>query len=212
MLPQMKILSRLALSTLLLVPVPQAEGDSAPFSAHLDLPVVEIRNTHPPYADYCLRHPDHCDLSGPTRVVHAPGLLAMLDDVNAAANRRVDCSVTDSDLYGQEEYWAYPEGRFGDCEDIALFKREELVHLGLPRGALTLALVHHRVTMTPHAVLLVETTAGTYLLDTLSDPALPWHEAPYNFEARERPDGRWDRYDQEIWRYERGQVPLLSGR
>lgn len=56
--------------------------------------------------------------------------------------------------------------------------------------------------MCPHALLLVETTGGTYVLDNLVDEILLWNEAPYNFEARERVDGQWDRFDQSIWTYE----------
>ncbi len=67
---------------------------------------------------------------------------------------------------------------------------------------MTIALVHHRKDMFPHAVLLVETTEGTFLLDNLENDIVLWHNAPYNFEARERPDGLWERYDQSDWSYE----------
>ena len=110
--------------------------------------------------------------------------------------------ISDRVLYDREEHWAIPSHGEGDCEDIALFKRERLVELGIPRGAMTIAIVHHRRHMFSHAVLLVETTSGTYLLDNLEDDITLWHEAPYNFEARERPDGSWERFDQSIWTYE----------
>ena len=110
--------------------------------------------------------------------------------------------MTDREIYGVEEFWTYPTRGVGDCEDLALYKREWLVERGLPRGALTIALVHHKASMDPHAVLLAETSEGTYLLDSLSDDIVIWSEAPYNFEARERPDGSWERFDQDIWTYE----------
>ncbi len=125
-----------------------------------------------------------------------------LERVNASANGEIDCSISDQELYGLEEYWAIPSDGAGDCEDIALYKREALVKAGLPRGAMTLAIVHHRKDLFSHAVLLIETGQGTFLLDSYSDEVKLWHEAPYNFESRERPDGRWDRYDQQAWRWD----------
>lgn len=169
---------------------------------NLDLPVVEFRETHEPYASYCNRHPDYCDLSGPQLVEFSRNTLKLLESANTAINRSIDCSMTDLELYGFEEFWEIPSDGFGDCEDIALIKRERLVEIGLPRGAMTIAIVHHQKTMSQHAVLLVETTAGTYLLNSLADDVALWHEAPYNFEARERPDGSWERFDQDIWAYE----------
>ena len=67
---------------------------------------------------------------------------------------------------------------------------------------MTIAIVHHQKAMFPHAVLLVETTAGTFLLDNLDNRVVRWHAAPYNFESRELPDGSWERYDQSNWSYE----------
>ena len=180
-----------------------ADERSVPtFASNLDLPVVESRETHEPYASYCNRHPDHCDLSGPRLVEFTRNTLQVLKSTNTAANQSINYSMTDKELYGLEEYWAFPSDGFGDCEDIALYKRERLVELGLPRGAMTIAIVHHRANMSPHAVLLIETTAGTYLLNSFTDDVVLWHEAPYNFETRERPDGFWERFDQDIWTYE----------
>ena len=50
--------------------------------------------------------------------------------------------------------------------------------------------------------LLVETDAGTYVLNGPGSEVMLWFETPYNFEARERTDGRWERFDQRHWRYD----------
>jgi len=168
----------------------------------LDLSVTEIRETYTPYASFCDRHPSSCDLSGPHLVDFTSDTLQLLASANAEINRAIDCRMSDKELFDLEEYWAFPSDGLGDCEDIALFKRERLVELGLPRGAITIAIVHHRVNMSSHAVLLVETTAGTYLLNMFTDDVVLWHKAPYNFEARERPDGSWERFDQNTWSYD----------
>ena len=181
----------------------QAGGDMAVSpSAHLDLPITEIRETHPPHEAFCTRLPAYCDLSGPREIAFSAELLQVLARVNASVNRRFACEASDKELFGVEEFWTYPEDGVGDCEDAVILKREELVRHGLPRGAMTIALVYHRSIPSAHAVLLVETSAGTFLLNSVVDDVGPWHGAPYNFEARERPDGRWERYDQETWVFE----------
>ncbi|NDW00053.1 MULTISPECIES: transglutaminase-like cysteine peptidase [unclassified Salipiger] len=175
---------------------------SAEPARNLSLPIAELRDSHSPYTSYCIRNPKHCDLSGPHEISYLPDTILLLEAANEAARRAIDCSVTDLELYGVEEYWAFPAAGFGDCEDISLYKREWLVQQGLPRGAMTIAIVQHRRTLSSHAVLLVETTYGTYLLDTLENEVDVWHSSPYNFESRERPDGKWERYDQGIWSYD----------
>jgi len=179
----------------------RADGRNDP-TPRLYLPVTEIRENYAPYASFCDRHPSSCDLSGPHLVDFSLDILQLLASANAEVNRAIDCRMSDKELFDLEEYWAFPSDELGDCEDIALFKRERLVELGLPRGAITIAIVHHRVNMMSHAVLLVETTAGTYLLDMFTDDIVLWHKAPYNFEARERPDGSWERFDQSTWFYD----------
>jgi predicted transglutaminase-like cysteine proteinase len=89
----------------------------------------------------------------------------------------------------------------GDCEDFALEKRFRLTKLGIPIGALSIALVNNKNTLTSHALLLVETTQGTYAMDRFTNQILLWFQLPYNFESRERPDGRWERFDQSIWTF-----------
>ena len=111
--------------------------------------------------------------------------------------------ITETDLqqYGEEEYWSYPRSGVGDCEDLALEKRARLVAAGFPRGALRMALAQHRRTLFSHAVLLVESDQGTWVLNGFDEAVVLWHRSPYNFEARERPDGRWERFDQSVWTY-----------
>jgi len=105
----------------------------------------------------------------------------------------------DRDQYGVEEYWNYPSTGRGDCEDIAMEKRARLVRKEFPRSTLRLAIVLHRERLSSHCILTVETTAGTYVLDSFSDLISVWHEAPYYFESRERNDGQWERFDQGVW-------------
>lgn len=170
-------------------------------SGRLDLPVAEVVDKYPPYEDFCRRHPRQCDLGGAMVLVHSPALMQQLAVVNAAVNREIRF-VTDIAQYNAEEYWALPMAGRGDCEDKALEKRRRLVAQGLAPGAMRMALVFHRSLLTSHGILTVETSAGTFVLDSSDDEVRRWDRLPYNFEARERPDGRWERFDQSHWTYQ----------
>lgn len=57
-------------------------------------------------------------------------------EINLSVNERIK-PMTDMEIYGVEEYWAYPT-TVGDCEDYVLLKQRELPegrhsdHLDLP--------------------------------------------------------------------------------
>ncbi len=177
--------------------VPAALADCGP----VDLAVESVVDRPAPYQDFCDRRPGDCDLSGPDRIDWTPAARDLVEDVDRAVDGEVRV-MPDPEWRGVEEYWDYPVLGCGDCEDFALEKRRRLVEAGLPRGAMTMAIVHHRALMFSHAVLLVRTEEGTFALDNLSDEVLCWSGIPYNFEMRERPDGSWVRYDQGDWTFD----------
>ena len=167
-------------------------------SPHLNLLVVEVVQGYAAYIDFCRRNPVECDMTGPEVVAFDTSVEQALHLVNKEVNKEIVFTF-DRDQYGVEEYWNYPSTGQGDCEDIALEKRARLVRKEFPRGALRLAIVLHRERLSSHCILTVETTAGTYVLDSFSDLISVWHEAPYYFESRERNDGQWERFDQGVW-------------
>lgn len=124
-----------------------------------------------------------------------------LNGINVSVNSEISFSL-DANQYRAEDYWALPVSGFGDCEDFALEKRSRLARSGVARGALRLAFVLHKRHLSSHCVLTAETSKGTYILDSYFDEVLRWDHGFYNFEARERTDGRWDRFDQMEWSYE----------
>ena len=67
---------------------------------------------------------------------------------------------------------------------------------GMPSASLTIAIVFHETLLFPHAVLLAETDAGTWVLDNLQDELLCWDAVPYFYTRREQPDGSWARFVQ----------------
>lgn len=179
-----------------------ADDTGAQLPTGIDLPIVKTTGRYGPYDDFCRREPSECELKGVEVLPYHRQLMQDLRQTSATLNRRIRFSL-DQDLYSVEDYWALPETGYGDCEDIALAKRRHLVDLGYASAALRLAFVFSRAESGAHCLLTVETTRGTFLLDSDTDIVQHWRDSPYNFEARERPDGRWDRYDQSLWRYDR---------
>ena len=175
--------------------------EAGPSAGQLSLPVARVVNRFPPYADFCRRQPDECDLGGNQVVTHNPELMRKLDEINTSVNHEIGFAL-DASQYGSEEYWALPISGYGDCEDLALEKRSRLATAGVTRGSLRLAFVFHKRHLNSHCILTVETSKGTYILDSFTDGVFRWDRTFYNFEARERTDGRWDRFDQTGWSYE----------
>jgi hypothetical protein len=141
---------------------------------NLNLPVVEIRDKFIPYEEFCQRNPGECKISEPSIIELTTKTKNLLLEVNIAVNFEIRFAL-DKIQYNKEEFWAYPISGMGDCEDVALEKRFRLTKLGLP--------------------------IGTFAMDRFTNQILLWYQLPYNFEARERPDGKWERFDQSIWTF-----------
>lgn len=109
------------------------------------------------------------------------GRAAQLVRVNKEINDRIEFR---SDA--NQDIWEIGD-RAGDCEDYALRKLRTLTQEhGFPRGALTLAackLDYGR----GHAVLLVHSDRGVYVMDNLTHRVMPWRDLPYSWIAREEP-------------------------
>lgn len=76
--------------------------------------------------------------------------------------------IEDQDNYNKSDYWATPIeflSRGGDCEDFAIAKYASLRALGFSADQLRIAIVHDKVKNIPHAILIVYTDAGNFVLD-----------------------------------------------
>lgn len=115
--------------------------------------------------------------------------LKLLNQVNQAVNREVK-KASDLDLYGQPEYWSLPRlvnGKlYGDCEDYALEKRRQLMAVGVPESALSLA-VAITARGESHAVLMISLKSGDWVLDNLTPWATPWEDLNYRWVQRQVP-------------------------
>jgi predicted transglutaminase-like cysteine proteinase len=111
-------------------------------------------------------------------------------DINYTVNTTIQ-PVTDQEIYGVEERWAYPR-TVGDCEDFVLLKRKMLMAKGFDPSDLLITVV-----LQPngegHAVLTVRTDRGDFVLDNMRNKVLLWTDTEYTFLKRQASDnaGRW---------------------
>ena len=90
---------------------------------------------------------------------------------------------TDVEIYHQQEFWqrsGTQPGAVGDCEDIALEKRAELIQAGFPAARLALAVVYrHEIGL--HTILVAHTAAGDFILDSRNSFIELWSQPPYSW-------------------------------
>ncbi|TPK74224.1 transglutaminase-like cysteine peptidase [Mesorhizobium sp. B2-4-17] len=143
--------------------------------------------------DFCKIHVAECSIRSPDNAPeHMTGkLLHEITAVNLSVNTRVK-PMSDLDNYGKEEWWAYPDNGFGDCEDYALEKRRELNRLGIAIANLMMTVVR-KPDGEGHAVLTVRTDKGDFILDNLTDKIRLWNQTSYRYLKRQASDntGHW---------------------
>lgn len=135
--------------------------------------------------DLCGRYGWACARPAAGTRVAAGQALVLARAVNASVNANVR-EVSDRRQYGREDVWALPTAMGGDCEDFALAKKKKLIEAGLPPGSLLIATVLDR-RRNPHAVLVLRTGAGDYVLDNLTSRILPWQKTGYSFLRMQNP-------------------------
>ena len=125
-----------------------------------------------------------------------PRDLRKIARLNARLNHRIR-QIADIDLYGVDELWRRPTpGRAmaGDCEDIAIEKRVELIEAGIARERLAFAVVY-APGFGLHTVLVVRMADGDYVLDSMTSRVVRWDQTRYSWlrvESRDHP-GVWQR-------------------
>jgi predicted transglutaminase-like cysteine proteinase len=136
------------------------------------------------FVRFCARSPEDCEAKSgrPSRLVMSPERWTLLHHVNGYVNSKI-VPVSDQDLYGQPEFWTYPQDA-GDCEDFVLLKKRYLVGLGFPADALLITVVLDEK-REGHAVLTVATDAGDYVLDNRRDDIMRWSDLDYTFLKRQ---------------------------
>ena len=115
----------------------------------------------------------------------------MVSLVNKAVNMAVK-PLSDFDIYGKDEVWAYPDQGVGDCEDYVLEKRRQLWANGVSLSNLLITVVR-KPDGEGHAVLTLRTDRGDFVLDNLNDELRLWNRTGYRFLKRQSSThtGRW---------------------
>lgn len=93
-------------------------------------------------------------------------LKSMAAKVNSIMNEKP--YILDNRNWGQSDYWATPiefMAKGGDCEDFAIAKYTALRALGVPEERMRVVIVQDTYKNIPHAVLVVYTNDGAYILD-----------------------------------------------
>lgn len=113
----------------------------------------------------------------------------LAERINSDVNARVTYK-SDLDQFSMPEFWK-EAGKFGDCEDYALLKRQELLNAGFACKDLHLACCWCE-TGDYHCVLLVGTDKGWYILDNRHTFPIPPKSLPYRWDkALDEVDGKW---------------------
>ncbi|WP_234186897.1 transglutaminase-like cysteine peptidase [Shinella sp. NM-101] len=141
--------------------------------------------------EFCQTHKSECRPGARTAPARVTAFgWSVVRQVNARINHDVT-PMTDMEIYGKDEVWAYPDGA-GDCEDFVLLKRRTLMEKGFAAGDLLITVVR-KPDGEGHAVLTLRTTEGDYVLDNLNNDVKLWTETPYRYLKRQASfhAGRW---------------------
>ncbi|PZM12285.1 transglutaminase-like cysteine peptidase [Rhizobium tubonense] len=141
--------------------------------------------------DFCQRYRSECGVNRDLMPVKMTGdNWATVNQVNRYVNKAIT-PATDMEVYGREEYWAYPVTA-GDCEDFALLKRRILIQRGFSPSNLLMTVVR-KPDGEGHAILTLRTAQGDYELDNLEDDVKVWYQTPYTYIKRQASynSGRW---------------------
>ena len=142
--------------------------------------------------EFCQQYADECNVR--TKVGAAPRLTAAgwsaVEAINIIVNTTIT-PMTDMEVYGREEVWAYPVDA-GDCEDFALLKRKQLLQRGFSPADVLMTVVR-KPDGEGHAVLTLRTAQGDYILDNLDSQIKLWSDTPYTYLKRQASfnTGRW---------------------
>jgi predicted transglutaminase-like cysteine proteinase len=142
--------------------------------------------------EFCKRLPEECNIRSrnvmPEKMNH--DFWQLIVNVNSNDNQKIK-PLTDMEIYGVEEYWAYPD-KVGDCEDYVLLKRRDLMQAGISPANLLITVVR-KPDGEGHAVLTVRTDKGDFILDNLVDGVKNWSETDYTYLKRQATNntGRW---------------------
>ena len=186
----MRVLPTLAILTAGLGPTGCATNPIRPLAAISPVMAVGDRVEAPAgFIALCKREPASCvahHASVGMPQVGASEMLPLLRKVNKMVNGGVR-QMRDEAVFGVPEYWhrsGVGFGASGDCEDLAIEKRERLLAAGIPADRLYYAIAYRRG-IGLHAVLIAATPKGEIVLDSRTPYLHLWNDVPYAWVSRQ---------------------------
>jgi predicted transglutaminase-like cysteine proteinase len=154
------------------------------------LPAAAGGDARAPYAwvEFCKKYPVECRVNtGETdRIELTPKVWKQIVAMNTKINRDID-PVTDMEHWGVVDRWDMAEDGRGDCEEYVLVKRRKLAEAGIPRRAMLVTVVIDEENA-GHAVLMIRTDRGDFILDNKRNSVLTWQQTGYVYVKREAQD------------------------
>ena len=129
---------------------------------------------------FCAKHKSECASGGSSKAAMSSDLMDVIKQVNSHVNRTIRPKRDRGDTWELKP-------TSGDCEDYVLTKRSLLVTNGVPSGALRIAYTHTR-RGEPHAVLVVRTSQGDYVLDNLTNSVKSLDASGYTIKSMSSSD------------------------
>jgi predicted transglutaminase-like cysteine proteinase len=136
------------------------------------VPAMARNNAPLGYQLMCLQTPSECKGGGAAAVTATSDVMGKLIRVNSHVNSTIR-PRNDSGA----DVWSVNVS-VGDCEDYALTKRRALINAGIPASSLRIAYVKTR-SGEGHAILVVKTKNGDYVLDNLNASVRPLSQTGY---------------------------------
>jgi predicted transglutaminase-like cysteine proteinase len=169
----------------------QAQTQTGSILPGVSQPVTRVGTARPikGWIRFCDQNPAECavDPDEPTTIDLTAKDWQTLNRINQQVNGAIKAK-TDMDHWGVEDIWDFAEDGYGDCEDYQLVKRRRLVEAGFPRRALRMTVVIDEESA-GHAVMMVRTNRGDFILDNKRNAILPWHKTGYVYIKREGDEG-----------------------
>ena len=168
----------------------KASSPAAPWRDSLYIhvaPQVEVTTDYfGIYYDFCKEYPQECGGQGSySAVMYDDGAKALLSSVNVGVNEAIHYRLERTKDYDDRKF-IIPQSQDGnppqgDCEDYALLKRKILREHGVPQETMMIGLVTNKKTGGAHAILIVRTTGGDYVLDNRHSEVKLARDTEYSF-------------------------------
>jgi predicted transglutaminase-like cysteine proteinase len=154
------------------------------------IPAAKVGEARPiaAWTEFCRNYASECtlDTSEPAEITLTPKIWQAITNTNRRVNANIK-PLTDQEHWGLPDRWDLAEDGSGDCEDYQLLKRKLLADAGRPRRAMRMTVVIDEKNE-GHAVLMVRTDRGDFVLDNKTDSVTPWFQTGYVFVKRESQD------------------------